>query len=140
MDSSFFTTQNGPTAQTAQTADHLSETPSWALGCPRKLGSMARINGLFHLLINGEISWGYNSPTDPITIDPFTSVPGHPSRSMLCTLLLFLERPFGRLCWLCTSVSLGRLVPGDSGGDLPFMVWVFNDLLQNPLNGLVTSN
>ena len=23
------------------------------LGCPRKLGSMVRINGLFHLLING---------------------------------------------------------------------------------------
>ena len=27
------------------------------LGCPRKLGSMVRINGLFHLLING-IYWG----------------------------------------------------------------------------------
>ena len=26
------------------------------LGCPRKLGSMVRINGLFHLLING-IYW-----------------------------------------------------------------------------------
>ena len=26
---------------------------SFLLGCPRKLGSMVRINGLFHLLING---------------------------------------------------------------------------------------
>ena len=40
------------------------------LGCPRKLGSMARINGLFHLLING-IHWGYNPLI--LTIDPFTS-------------------------------------------------------------------
>ena len=29
------------------------------LGCPRKLGSMVRINRLFHLLING-VCWGYN--------------------------------------------------------------------------------
>ena len=34
-----------------------------------KLGSMVRINGLFHLLING-IYWGYN---------PFTNFLGHPS-------------------------------------------------------------
>ena len=33
------------------------------LGCPRKLGSMVRINGLFHLLING-IYWGYNPLTN----------------------------------------------------------------------------
>ena len=38
---------------------------------------MVRINGLFHLLING-VFFGVKSPTDPITIDPFTSVPGHP--------------------------------------------------------------
>ena len=29
------------------------------LGCPRKLGSMVRINGLFHLLIN-DVYWSYN--------------------------------------------------------------------------------
>ena len=28
------------------------------LGCPRKLGSMIRINGLFHLLINGRFIGG----------------------------------------------------------------------------------
>ena len=33
------------------------------LGCPRKLGSMVRINGLFHLLING-VYWGYNPLTN----------------------------------------------------------------------------
>ena len=42
------------------------ETPIWKtravttfglLGCPRKLGSMVRINGLFSLLING-VYWG----------------------------------------------------------------------------------
>ena len=33
------------------------------LGCPRKLGSMVRINGLFHPLING-IFLGVKSPTD----------------------------------------------------------------------------
>ena len=44
----------------------------------RKLGSMVRINGLFHLLING--GWiGVKSPTDPITIDPFHFL-GHPSK------------------------------------------------------------
>ena len=34
-----------------------------------KLGSMVRINGLFHLLVN-EVNIGVKSPTDPITIDP----------------------------------------------------------------------
>ncbi len=33
------------------------------LGCPRKLGSMFRINGLFHLLING-IYWWYKPFTN----------------------------------------------------------------------------
>ena len=37
------------------------------LGCPRNLGSMVRINGLFHLLING-VYWGYNLLI--LTIDP----------------------------------------------------------------------
>ena len=34
-----------------------------------KLGSMVRINGLFHLLITG-VFLGVKSPTDPITFDP----------------------------------------------------------------------
>ena len=34
---------------------------------------MVRINGLFHLLING-VFLGVKKPTDPITFDPFTSV------------------------------------------------------------------
>ena len=33
------------------------------LGCRRKLGSMVRINGLFHLLING-VYWGYHPITN----------------------------------------------------------------------------
>ena len=44
------------------------------LGCPRKLGSMVRINGIFHLLIN-EIYWG--EITHFLTIDP--NFLGHPS-------------------------------------------------------------
>ena len=39
-----------------------------------KLGSMVRINGLFHLLING-VFWGYNPLI--LTIDP--NFLGHPS-------------------------------------------------------------
>ena len=35
----------------------------YLLGCPSKLGSMVRINGLFHLLING-IYCGYNPLTN----------------------------------------------------------------------------
>ena len=33
------------------------------LGCPKKLGSMVRINGLFHLLIN-RVYWGFNPLTN----------------------------------------------------------------------------
>ena len=45
------------------------------LGCPRKLGSMVRIDGLFHLLRNG-IYWGYN----PLILTFFPALPtGHPS-------------------------------------------------------------
>ena len=33
------------------------------LGCPKKLGSMARINGLFHLLINGVYIYTLRSQT-----------------------------------------------------------------------------
>ena len=29
-------------------------------GCPRNLGSMVRISGLFHLLVNGSFDEGYN--------------------------------------------------------------------------------
>ena len=32
-------------------------------GCSRKIGSMVRINWLFHLVING-VYWGYNPPTN----------------------------------------------------------------------------
>ena len=45
------------------------------LGCPRKLGSMVGINGLFHLITyKWGIPWGYNSPADPITFDSSTKV------------------------------------------------------------------
>ena len=54
----------------------------WLLGCPRKLGSMVRINGLFHLSING-VYWGYNPLI--LTFDP--NFLAHPSR----TLGLFWE-------------------------------------------------
>ena len=37
------------------------------LGCPRKLGSKVRINGLFHLLING-VYWGYNPLIQPLIL------------------------------------------------------------------------
>ena len=40
-----------------------------------KLGSMVRINGLFHLLIDGGIPWGYNPLI--LTFDP--NFLGHPS-------------------------------------------------------------
>ncbi len=55
---------------------------------------MARINGLFHLLINGEISWGYNSPTDPITIDPFTFRPGTSKQEHALHPFTFPGAPF----------------------------------------------
>ena len=45
------------------------------LGCPRKLGSMVRINGLFHLLTNGVlIGVSYNPLTsDHLLSDRFLS-------------------------------------------------------------------
>ena len=52
------------------------------LGCPRKIGSMVRINGLSHLLING-IYWG--EITHLQTIDPIFL--GHPSMAMDCLYL-----------------------------------------------------
>ena len=49
------------------------------LGCPRKLGSMVSKWVIsYNLLING-VFLGVKKPTDPITIDLITSVPGHPS-------------------------------------------------------------
>ena len=39
------------------------------------LGSMVRINGLFHLLING-VYWGYNSLTDPLISSWYIQVGG----------------------------------------------------------------
>ena len=50
------------------------------LGCPRKIGSMVRISGLFHLPING-VFLGVKSPTDPNPLESY--LPGttvHPSR------------------------------------------------------------
>ena len=38
-----------------------------------KLGSMVRITGLFHLLINGVFLWVKKTHGHPITFDPFTS-------------------------------------------------------------------
>ena len=60
---------------------NLSGSRKWnfgILGCARKLGSMVRINGLFHLLIHG-VYWGYNPLI--LTIDPKFLV--HPSTSFL---------------------------------------------------------
>ena len=51
------------------------------------LGSMVRINGLFHLLING-VYWGYNPRI--LTFDP--NFLGHPSRSFLTTSVLRLTQ------------------------------------------------
>ena len=51
-----------------------------------------RINGLFHLLVNG-VDWGERSPTDPITFDPNF----HPVRDIQvggCVFVfLFLKSP-----------------------------------------------
>ena len=42
------------------------------LGCPKKLGSMVRINGLFHLHING-IYWDSNLLTNLLVTSNGTS-------------------------------------------------------------------
>ena len=49
---------------------------SSVLGCPRKLGSMVRINGLFHLLVNG-VYWGYNPLTNHLLTSWDIQVPFH---------------------------------------------------------------
>ena len=48
-----------------QRKEALKKADRWKniLGCPRRLGSMVRINGLFHLLIN-RVYWGYNPLTN----------------------------------------------------------------------------
>ena len=57
------------------------------LGCPRKLGSMVRINGLFHLLINSRYSLGWNNPLILPHHWSLTSCPGHPSIELMNQVL-----------------------------------------------------
>ena len=58
-----FIDKNVENRRTGESQSH--ESQALILGCPgsRKLGSMVRISGLFHLLING-VYWGYNPFTN----------------------------------------------------------------------------
>ena len=57
----------------------ISHTSNPILACPRwNLGSMVRNQWVITYLKKLRYSWGWKK-NDPITIDPITSVPGHPS-------------------------------------------------------------
>ena len=58
------------------------------LGCPRKWSDQWWTDQwvISPILINGRYILGVKSPTDPITFDPITSFPGHPSGRLLGVL------------------------------------------------------
>ena len=82
-----------------------------ALGCPRKLGSMNRINGLFSLLIN-RFYIGVKSPTDPnhlltqLSFDP-KKIQAEKSRCPICNTYL----PPTGVGWCFPSASPNFSIP-----------------------------
>ena len=65
------------------------------LGCPRKLGSMVRINGLFHILLINGTYWGYITHilTWLFNRDPFNALWNNPHINGIYDILGGLYNP-----------------------------------------------